>query len=94
MTNAIKLIKIGQDGCRPCQIVSYMLKANEDIIAVEGATIEEINITHQPEMVERYNVMSTPVLVFERNGIEITRINGMCNVEDVIGAIEKAREAR
>ena len=59
-----------------------------------GATVESINLSQQPEMVERYGVMSTPVLVFERNGIEHSRINGVCNVDDVIGAIEKAREAR
>ena len=91
---AIKIIKIGQDGCRPCKVVEYMLEANADIFAVEGATIESINLSQQPEMTERYGVMSTPVLVFERNGIEHSRINGVCNVDDVIGAIEKAREAR
>lgn len=92
--SAIKIIKIGQDGCRPCKVVEYMLEANADIIAVEGATVESINLTQQPEMIERYGIMSTPVLVFERNGIEQARINGICNIDDVIGAIEKAREAR
>jgi len=91
---AIKIIKIGQDGCRPCRVVEYMLEANADIFAVEGAAVESINLTQQPDKAEQYGVMSTPVLVFERNGIEVTRINGMCNIDDVIGAIEKAREAR
>ena len=91
---AIKIIKIGQDGCRPCRVVEYMLEANADIFAVEGAAVESINLTQQRDKAEQYGVMSTPVLVFERNGIEVTRINGMCNIDDVIGAIEKAREAR
>lgn len=87
----ITIRKITQDNCTPCKVVGYMLDAESQRLAVEGANVVETNTTHEPEAVDKYNVMSTPVLIFERNGVEVNRIRGMCNFDDVLGAIELSR---
>lgn len=87
----ITIKKVTHEGCTPCRVVGYMLDAESERLKAEGATVEEINITQNAEAIEQYAIMSTPVLIFERNGIEIERINGMCNFDDVLGAIELSR---
>lgn len=87
----ITIKKITKNGCTPCKVVGYMLNAESERLSAEGATVEEINISQNAEAIEQYAIMSTPVLIFERNGIEVNRINGMCNFDDVLGAIELSR---
>lgn len=98
MTNANKtqivIKKFTQDACRPCQVLSYALDAEQAELAEAGAIIEEIKLEENgKEAFDQYGIMSTPTLVFERNGIEMARL-GMVNIREIFDAIEFAKTAR
>jgi thioredoxin 1 len=59
-----------------------------------GATLVNIDIEEQPEVIDQYGLTSVPVLVFERNGVEVGRIVGLVGTEEIIEAIEFAKVVR
>ena len=65
----MELVLLSQNGCAPCKIEKKFLEN-------EGIELTEINLSEQPEKIEEYNVMGTPVTVLEDDGEEITRFNG------------------
>ena len=81
----IKVIKFSKDNCRPCQMLAKEL-AKLDFEKL-GATFEEFDVEKYPEAVDNYDLFSVPVLVFEKDGKEITRLNGYVPVELVVETI-------
>lgn len=93
-TTQIHIVKLEQDNCMPCKALSFAINANMDAIAEAGATIETHNVTHEPELIEKYDISSTPTLIFYRNGVEMTRLAGKVAFAEILDAIEYAKEAR
>lgn len=76
-----------------------MLAEEAQELAAQNVVIIEHDIDNEPEILAKYDkptkpITGVPVLIFERNGVEMARINGICNIADVYGAIEQAKEAR
>lgn len=98
MTNAnetqITIHLLTQPGCRPCEVLKYVLREEADTLKVEGATVIEHDVTVERDLIEKYGIQGTPVLVFERNGIEMARLSGMVNIREIYDAIEFSRVAR
>lgn len=67
----MKLVVVSQNGCTPCTMVKNFLNG-------EGVVFDEVNITTNPEAIEEYGVMSTPVtiLIDEDDDEEIARVAG------------------
>ncbi|MFZ5974570.1 MAG: thioredoxin [Bacillota bacterium] len=66
--------------CGPCRMVAPVL----DQIATEmdgKATVAKVNVDLQPEIAQRYNVMSIPTMIVFKNGKK---------VETLVGAHPKA----
>jgi thioredoxin 1 len=88
----IVIKKFSRVGCVPCAaLANYFTEID---LAQHGAELVEIDIERKPEAIEQYGLRSVPVLVFERNGIEITRINGLRPVDEIVEAIELAKVLR
>lgn len=88
----INVIKFSRPGCVPCRALSnYLSDIN---LADLNATLTEIDITEQPDVIDRYQLSSVPVLVFERNGLEVHRLVGLRPVDEIIDAIEYAKVVR
>jgi len=90
----IKIRKLSKPNCRPCQVLGYALAEEMTELEALGATVIEHDITQETELVDKYKITSVPVLIFERNGIEMARINGICNITEVFDAVKQARESR
>lgn len=106
----IEIIKLEQDGCMPCKALSFAIDANKDVIAEAGAIVKSYNITQTPKvvntdlaqdgddedltLVDKFGISSTPVLIFFRNGVEMTRLAGKVAFAEVLDAIDYAKEAR
>lgn len=90
----IHIVKLEQDDCMPCKALSFAINANMGAIESAGATIETHNVTHEPELIEKYGISGTPTLIFYRNGVEMTRLVGKVAFAEVLDAIEFAKEAR
>lgn len=90
----IVIKKFTQLNCKPCQVLSYALDAEQAELSEAGAVIEEIKLEEAgKETFDQYGIMSTPTLVFERNGMEMARL-GMVNIREIFDVIEFAKTAR
>ncbi|MEC1437352.1 glutaredoxin family protein [Bacillus sonorensis] len=66
----MKLIKLEQPSCNPCQLVSNYL--NE-----KGIDYEAIDVTERPEVAAEYGVMGVPVIILlDEKGDEVKRSSG------------------
>lgn len=84
----IEIIKLEKDGCAPCKWLGKTLEANATRLETEGATLTTLNISENPTLIDEYKITSVPVLVFKRNGVEMTRVHGNVNFDDVLAAVE------
>jgi thioredoxin 1 len=88
----VTIKKFSKPGCRPCAALANYI-ADIDLFNA-GATLVNIDITEQPEVIDQYGLTSVPVLLFERNGVEVGRIVGLVGTEEIIDAIEFAKVAK
>ena len=92
--SGVTIRKISKPNCVPCQVIGYALTNNAEEIAELGATIVEHDITVEPDIIDKYNVQGVPVLLFERNGHVMARIDGMTSIDEIMDAIEHAKRAK
>lgn len=80
----MKLIKLEQPSCTPCQLVSNYLKE-------KGIKFEAIDVTERPEVAAEYGVMGVPVtILLDKEGNEVTRSTGfkpdeLDNIVEIVG---------
>lgn len=87
----IEIIKLEKDGCPPCKWLGRTLADNAARLESEGASLTTMNISENPSLIDEYGITSVPVLVFKRNDVEMTRVHGNVNFDDVLAAIEFAK---
>ncbi|PFP30216.1 hypothetical protein COJ96_05745 [Bacillus sp. AFS073361] len=88
----ITIKKFSRQDCRPCKALANYL-GDIDLFGL-GATLENIDIEEQPEVIDQYGLSSVPVMVLERSGVEVHRIVGLRPTEEIIDAIEHAKVVR
>lgn len=67
----IKILKFGASWCNPCKALDKQLKGVD-------LPIISYDVDEEEEMTERYEILSTPVLVFvDENGNEKDRFIGL-----------------
>lgn len=86
-----------QNNCPKCGPVKLFL--NDITPTLEGVDFRYINLDEvMPEVKESYKakhrLMSTPTLIFERNGHEMARSSGMPAIESFDDCLEYARTAK
>lgn len=88
----ITIKKFSKVGCVPCTIVKGYLR--EIDLESLGAELIEIDINEQPAVIDEYGLSGVPVLVFERDGVEIVRLTGLKTDEEIIETIELVKGAQ
>lgn len=88
---AIIIRKLSRVGCRPCAVLGYALDEMSDQLAQANAVVSEHDIDVEFGLIRKYGITSVPVLIMERNGAEITRINGMATAEEILDAVDYAK---
>jgi thioredoxin 1 len=74
--------------CGPCKMVTPEIEA----VAAEyeeKAIVAKVNIDDQPQLADKYNVMSIPTLLLFKDGKEVDRIVGYRPRKDLMDAIDK-----
>ncbi len=61
--------------CQPCRTLRPHLERLADSHAENWAMVA-VHVDEQPDLAERYDVTTTPTLVFMRSGDEVHRITG------------------
>ncbi|WP_298833807.1 thioredoxin family protein [uncultured Planococcus sp.] len=88
----LTLRKISKPNCRPCAVLTnYLESIAVDLLALD-VNVAEHDIADDPALVERYNLSSVPVLVLERNGYEVGRLNGLVSTTEILDAVKAAKE--
>ena len=67
----MEILKFYTDSCMPCRAVGKILDK------LEGVTVTPVNAGEDAVMVDRYNVYSTPTLIFLKEGEEVARTQGL-----------------
>lgn len=62
--------------CGPCKMLSPAIQKIADQNE-EKVLVGKVNIDDEPELAERFNVMTVPTVIFLKNGVEFDRKVGL-----------------
>lgn len=88
----ITIRKIKQNGCFPCAMLGHTLEHMNAELQAENVTVIEHNVSDEPEIVDKYMLLGVPVLIFERDGVEMYRHVGVMSREEIMYRIKQAKE--
>lgn len=80
MTNKLTLIKRSTPICPACNNMQSILEA-------EGIEFDTVDIATNTEAIDKYNIMSVPVILINDGGTEV-RLNGMQPIEVIKELLE------
>lgn len=73
--------------CGPCRMMSPVIDEIADEVG-DSIKVGKVNVDEEPELAQRFGIMSIPTLVVLKDGIEITRSNGARPKSSVMSMIE------
>ena len=80
----MKILKFYTDTCMPCKVLGKTLDR------IKEAEVTPVNATEALDMVDKYNVCSTPTLIFLNNeGEEVERTVGLTTEAKIKEIIKK-----
>lgn len=96
MTKPIEITirKLQRKGCQPCVALGHMLAENAGRLAELNTTVSEHDIDEEYGLIRKYDLRGLPTMIFERNGAVMTSITGYTSFDEIVDAIEYAKEAR
>ena len=79
------LVDFYADWCGPCKMMSPII----DKIAEENANIKvgKINVDENPDLAERYNVMSIPTIMVFKAGEQVKTFVGVTDTNEIKAAL-------
>lgn len=75
------LVDFWAEWCGPCQMLLPTIEELAD--EVKDAKICKVNVDEQPELAERYGVMSIPTLVVIKDGKTVNKVMGVRTKEEI-----------
>lgn len=88
----IEILKFSRKGCGPCRVLSTFFRDID--LAEHNATLTEIDTDDDKTAADKYKLSGVPTVIMLRNGVEITRFTGLRGTDEIIDAINVAKEAR
>lgn len=76
------------DWCGPCKMLSPFVSAMEPLYQGK-VKIGKLNVDNNPDIAEKYNVMSIPTLLFFKNGQLVNTSVGMISKDTLQEKIEE-----
>ena len=78
------------DSCVPCKRISPLLADLEE--THDNVYVGKVNIAYDRDLAEKYEVASTPTLIFFKNGAEVKRLHGVVKKAELEEAVAEAAE--
>ena len=88
--NGIVIVDFYSDSCVPCKRISPLLADLEE--THENVYVGKVNVAYDTELAEKYEVASTPTLIFFKNGAEVKRLHGVVKKADLEETVAEAAE--
>lgn len=86
-SNVPVLLEFYSDSCIPCKRISPILAELEE--EHTDIKVSKLNIKFGADTARKYNVMSSPTIVFFKNGEEVNRIKGVAKKADLEAVIKE-----
>lgn len=86
-SNVTVLLEFYSDSCIPCKRMSPILAELEE--EHTDIKVSKLNIKFGADTARKYNVMSSPTIVFFKNGEEVNRIKGVAKKADLEAVIKE-----
>lgn len=86
-SNVPVLLEFYSDSCIPCKRMSPILAELEE--EHTDIKVSKLNIKFGADTARKYNVMSSPTMVFFKNGEEVNRIKGVAKKADLEAVIKE-----
>lgn len=84
----LAMVDFWADWCGPCKMVGPVVEKIAE--QYDGkALVAKVNIDEEPELAQRFGVMSIPTLVFLKNGEEVDRKVGVMPMEAFTAVLEQ-----
>lgn len=83
----LAIVDFYSDSCVPCKRMSPVLSALENQYQNE-IYIAKVNIAYEKELVEKYQIKSTPTFLFFKNGEVTVQFSGVRKKEELEQIIE------
>ena len=72
--------------CGPCRMLSPIVDAAAE--KAENARVGKINVDEQPELAEKFGIMSIPTLVVMKNGKMVSKSVGGKSEEEILDMLQ------
>jgi thioredoxin-like negative regulator of GroEL len=84
---SVTLLQLSTEVCAPCKATHAVL---ERVAGDRGIAHVDLDITHRPEVAQRFRVLTTPTtLVLDASGAVRARITGAAKAADVIRTLDR-----
>ena len=81
----MKILKFYTETCVPCKVITKILDK------IDGIEVEPINALENVEAVDKYNICTTPTLIFLKDGEEVKRTHGLVSEKEIKEIIEECK---
>lgn len=85
----VKVVDFGAPWCGPCKMLAPII--HELKTQLPYVVFEEVNVDAQEERARLMGVKSIPTLIFYKDGVEVSRLNGYQNKVTILKHIELAK---
>ena len=82
----MRILKFYAVWCGPCKVLNKQLESFKDY------PIESVNIDENPDLVEKYGIISVPTTIILRDEEEVLRYRGLINPKIMSADIKNLRQ--
>lgn len=83
----MQITKIEKNGCGPCVVLGNMIEDLKPELDALGIAVKNVNVSVNPEAIDKYNISSVPVTIFEGDGLYVVR-NGLLSRDEFLAEVQ------
>jgi thioredoxin 1 len=77
------IVDFWAEWCNPCKVMEpHIKKAAEEL--KDRVKIGKVNVDDEPDLAQRFQVMSIPTIIFFNNKEQVDRASGALNQEEIV----------